>query len=95
MRVGGQRHAPSALPLKEAGTHCRGGWLGPRAGLNGCGKSRPPTGIRSPYSPARSQSLYRLSHPAHAYSIIAQLRRGLLKGWKFVAVFFDGLLHFA
>jgi len=24
-----------------------------------------PTGIRSPYRPARSQSLYRLSYPAH------------------------------
>jgi hypothetical protein len=24
-----------------------GGWVGPRAGLDVCGKSRPPTGIRS------------------------------------------------
>ena len=30
----------------------------PRAGLDGCGKS-PPTGIRSPDRPARSESLYR------------------------------------
>jgi hypothetical protein len=36
--------------------------LGPRAGLDGCGKSRPPTGIRSPDRPARSESLYRLSY---------------------------------
>jgi len=28
-----------------------------------------PTGIRSPYRPARSQSLYRLSYPAHVYLI--------------------------
>ena len=27
-----------------------------------CGKSRDPTGIRSPYPPGRSESLYRLSH---------------------------------
>ena len=35
--------------------------MGPRAGLDGCGKSRP-TGIRSPDRPARSESLYRLSY---------------------------------
>jgi hypothetical protein len=35
--------------------------VGPRAGLDMCGKSRP-TGIRSPDRPARSQSLYRLSY---------------------------------
>jgi hypothetical protein len=39
--VGGQLHAPAALPPgKRPGTHCIGGWLGPRAGLDGCGKSR-------------------------------------------------------
>jgi hypothetical protein len=38
--------------------------VGPRDGLDRCGKSRP-TGIRSPDRPARSQSLYRLSYPAH------------------------------
>jgi hypothetical protein len=35
--------------------------VGPRAGMDGCGKSRP-TGIRSPDRPARSESLYRLSY---------------------------------
>ena len=39
--------------------------MGPRTGLDMCGKSRPPTWIRSPDRPARSQSLYRLSYPAH------------------------------
>ena len=44
----GQRHAPAALYSRERpGTHCTGGWVGPRAGLDMCGKS-PPTGIRSP-----------------------------------------------
>jgi hypothetical protein len=43
MGVGGQRHAPAALPPgKRAGTHCIGGWVGPRAGLDGCGKISPP-----------------------------------------------------
>jgi len=39
--VGGQRHAPADLPPGKPGTHCIGGWVGPRAGLDGCGKSRP------------------------------------------------------
>ena len=26
---------------KRPGTLCIGGWVGPRAGLDGCGKSRP------------------------------------------------------
>ena len=34
---GGQHHAPAALP---PGSHCVGGWVGPTAGLDGCGKSR-------------------------------------------------------
>jgi hypothetical protein len=37
--VGGERHAPTALPLERSGTHCRGGWVGPTTGLDGCGKS--------------------------------------------------------
>ena len=40
--VGSQRHAPAALLLgKGPGTHCIGGWVGPRAGLDRCGNSRP------------------------------------------------------
>jgi hypothetical protein len=36
MGVSGQRHAPAALTLGERtpGTHCTGGWVGPRAGLD-------------------------------------------------------------
>ena len=65
--VSGQRHVPAALyPRERPGTHCIGGWVGPRDGLDRCRKSRPPpTGIRSPDRPARSQSLYRLHYPAH------------------------------
>ena len=40
--------------------------MGPRVGLDG-GKSRP-AGIRSPDRPARSQSLFQLSYPAHIYN---------------------------
>jgi hypothetical protein len=42
MTVGNQSHLPAALTSgKRLGNHCTGGWVGPRAGLNGCGKSRP------------------------------------------------------
>jgi len=34
--VSGQQHAPAALyPRERPGTLCTGGWVGPRAGLNG------------------------------------------------------------
>jgi hypothetical protein len=38
MVVGG----PAAYPRKGPGTPCLGRWAGPRAGLDGYGKSRPP-----------------------------------------------------
>ena len=39
--VGGQRHAPAALPSgKISGTDFTGGWVGSRAGLDERGKSR-------------------------------------------------------
>jgi hypothetical protein len=42
------------------GTHW--GWVGLKAGLDGCRKPRPP-GIRSPDRPVRSDSLYQLNYP--------------------------------
>jgi len=45
-RYRGQRHTPAALyPWERPGTHCTGGWMGPRAGLDRCRKSRPPPGF--------------------------------------------------
>ena len=42
----GQRHAPAALYSRERrGTHCTGGWVGHRAGVDRCRKSRPPPGF--------------------------------------------------
>jgi hypothetical protein len=42
----GQRHAPAAVYFRERpGTHCTGGCVGPRAGLERCGKSRPQSGF--------------------------------------------------
>ena len=77
----GQCQAPVAFyPRERPSTLCIGGWVGPKAGLDRCVKSRPPTGIRSPDRQARSQSLYRLSYPGplvnekrpqKSYSIVA------------------------
>ena len=33
------------LPREGSGTHCTGGWVGLGAGLDRCGKSRPPPGF--------------------------------------------------
>ena len=47
---------------ERSGTHCIGGWVGPSAGLDGCGKSRPyQDSIPGPFS--RSESLYWLHYP--------------------------------
>jgi hypothetical protein len=41
-----------SLPRKRPGTHCAVGWVGPRAGLDRCGKSRPHrNSIPEPSSP--------------------------------------------
>ena len=63
MGVGGQHHAPTVLsPTKAPGTHSTEGWVGQRACLDGCGKSRPHRdSIPGPSS--RSESLYRLLYP--------------------------------
>jgi len=60
MVVGGQRHFPVALPPgKSPSTRCIGGWVGPKARLDGFGKS--PFYRHSILDrPARSESLYRL-----------------------------------
>ena len=39
--VGGQRHAPAALLVGKTGYPVIGEWVGPRAGLEWCGKSHP------------------------------------------------------
>jgi len=63
--VSGQQHAPAALyPRERPGTHCTGGWVGPRVGLD-VRKYLVPTGIRSRTFQPVAQSLYQLSYPAH------------------------------
>jgi hypothetical protein len=71
MGVGGQRHAPVTLPLGNRPiNHYIGGWVGHRAGLDGCENSPPPPGfdpqtvqpMASPYTdcalPALSLQMY-------------------------------------
>ena len=60
MGVGGQRHAPAALPTgKRLGIHCIGGWDGPQGRSGRVQKILTPTGIPSPDHPSRSQSLHK------------------------------------
>jgi hypothetical protein len=57
---------PGCFTARERapGTHWIGGWVGPRAGLDGVEKRKFLTLPRLEFCcPARSQSLYRLSHP--------------------------------
>jgi hypothetical protein len=64
MWVGGQPHAPAALPPGKT-RYPLYGWLGgPQDRSGRVRKMSPPTGIRSPDRPARSELLYRLSYPA-------------------------------
>jgi hypothetical protein len=58
-------------PRDRPGTRCIGGWAGPRAGLDECGKSHT-IGIRSPDRPARSESLYRLRYPGPVFQTAQQ-----------------------
>ena len=62
MGWGGSAPRSGRLYRRERpGTHCTGGWVGPRAGLDGRKISSHRDSI--PDCPARSQSLYRLSYP--------------------------------
>ena len=62
--VGGPLHAAVALPTgKRHDTHCIGGWVIPRTGPKGCGKSHPPPGFDSRTVQTIAQSLYQLSYP--------------------------------
>ena len=59
--VGSGRHAPAALPPSPMVQ--KAGWV--RSGR--VWQFLPPTGIRSPDRPARSQSLYLLSYPVYDF----------------------------
>ena len=50
-------------PREGPSTPCIESWVGPRAVLDGFGKSRPPPGFDPRDRTSRSESLYRLSYP--------------------------------
>ena len=59
MGRGGQRHTPAVLsPGKDPVPIVQEAGWAPGAGMDGCGKFRPSTGIRSADRPARSEPLY-------------------------------------
>ena len=60
-RMGGQRHAPAALPPGKTRYPLYSGLGGPQGRSGRVQKISPPTRIRSPNRPARSEKLYRLS----------------------------------
>ena len=43
--VGGQRHAPAALPPETPRTHCTGGWVRPRGRSGRVRETSPSTGF--------------------------------------------------
>ena len=63
MGVGGQRHAPAALPPGKTRYPLYRRLGGPQGRSGQAQKISPPTGIQSPDRPAHSESLYRLSYP--------------------------------
>jgi hypothetical protein len=69
MGVGVQRHFPASLsPGKKTGTHFIGGWVGLKAGLEGCGKYCPHRySIPGPSSPYQIAILTKLSRPTRMY----------------------------
>ena len=51
-------------PQERTGTHCTGGWVGPRAGLDRCGVSRPHRdSISGPSSPVASRYTHYATRP--------------------------------
>jgi hypothetical protein len=73
-------------PQERPGTHWTGGWVGPRAGLKLCDKSRP-TWIRSPDRPARSQSLYRMSSPGPIFYVLLYIMYYILHVTHYIVYF--------
>jgi hypothetical protein len=79
MGMGGQRHAPAALPQgKGPGTNCAGGGWDPRSVWTGA-ENLARTGVRSQDRPDRSESQYRLSYPGPHCVYISVLYMSLIR----------------
>ena len=62
-------------PPERPGTHCTGGWVGPRVSLDGCGKTRPhQDSIPGPSGPQRVATPTELSWPLLVYVVVLMSR---------------------
>jgi hypothetical protein len=79
--VRGQSHAPGALyPREKPGTHCTGDWVGPRAGLDNCGKSRrPPRFDPRTVQHVASRYIDRATRPTNCYTCIYLKKKTKIK----------------
>jgi hypothetical protein len=76
--VRGQRHATAALyPRERPCIHCTGGWVGPRVGLDSCGKFHPPLGF-DPRTVQPVTSLYTdyATRPTSASAYVVKMTKG-------------------
>ena len=63
-------------PGERPGTHCTGGWVGPRTGLDGCRKSRRHRdSIPGPSSPQRVATPAELSRPIRCQESTGRYRK--------------------
>jgi hypothetical protein len=57
---------------RTSGTHCTGGWVGPRAGLDAEARGKIPCRGSNPDRPARSQTLFCLSYHDSSFKLQLQ-----------------------
>jgi hypothetical protein len=80
-------------PRGKHGTHCIGGWVGPRAGLNRRGKSRPPSGfdprtvqpVANRYTDTAIPAHCHLTHTQHNSTIMDISCKNVIKTVPFIA----------
>ena len=73
MGVGGQRHAPAALPAGYIRYPLYRRLGGPQGRSRKPRKSRPPPGFDPRNRPARTEALYRLSYPDRRVPLISRI----------------------
>ena len=81
--VGGQLHAPAALPPEKTRYPLYRRLGGPQGRSGRMRQILPPTGNRSPDRPARSESLYRLSYPGSHFDSMFRLYSQFLLEYKY------------
>jgi len=93
--VSGQQHAPAALyPRERRGTHCTGGWVGLRAGLDGRKISSPPgfdPGLSSPHLCIRTHSEITAELPLSGLTVTAS--RLVMQKIRTIGFFFESRIH--